>query len=106
VLLKSAIAPVSHQGDVRKHSVIVDVVPVVTRLSGDNQLLEPLHTAATYLSWNHYSKWLSMIWSQGLPIHSMCKHDTMIRIHGPVELDGSAVETVGLLSVSIVSCPR
>jgi hypothetical protein len=81
---------------IRQYSVVVDVIPIVTRLSRDNQLLQPLDTATTDLPRYHSSQRFAMVRSQHLAVHLVCQHDATVRVHNPVELHRSTIVTVGL----------
>src|SRR6266480_4311444 len=78
----------------RKHSVVVDVIPIVTRPVSDNKLFEPLNTPAADLARYHGPQRLTMVRSQHLSVHLMGQHEPSIWIHNPTELDRSAIITI------------
>lgn len=81
---------------IRQNAIIINVVPVVAWLGCDDELLQPLDTSSANLTWNDGPKRLAVIWSQHFTIHTMCEHDTPIRIHGPIELHRGAIVTIWL----------
>jgi len=82
--------------NVRQHSVIIDVVPIVTRGVGKGQSLQPLDTPASDLTWYNGSEGAAVIRPESLSIHLMRKHDPPVRVHGPIQFNGCSIVAVRL----------
>jgi hypothetical protein len=80
----------------RKHSVIIDVVPVIAGFIGQNEFCQPFDTSTTDLSWHNGSQGASMVRTKIFAVHFVGKHDASIGIHDPVELDGCSIISVWL----------
>lgn len=69
---------------VRQHSVIMNMVPVITRSVSEDQSLQPLDTPASDLTWHNSSQRTTVVRPKILSIHLVRKHDSSVRVHGPV----------------------
>lgn len=80
----------------RKHSVIVDVIPIITRGVGEYELFQPLDTPSADLTGDDSPQGTAMIRRQGFSVHFVGKHDSFIWIEDPVQLHGCTVKSIGL----------
>lgn len=88
--------PITNRANIRQHSVIINMVPIVTRGVGEDQSLQPLDTPASDLTWYHSSQGTAVVRPEILSVHLVRKHDSSVRVHGPVQLDGCSIVAVRL----------
>lgn len=82
--------------NLRQHSVIVYMIPVVTRGIGQDQSFQPLDASASNLAWHNDPKRTSMVRTQRLSVHFVSEHYSFVGIHCPIQFDGRSIVAIGL----------
>lgn len=82
--------------NLRQHSVIVYMVPVVTRGIGQDQSFKPLDASPSNLAWHNNPKRTSMVWTQRLSVHFVSEHYSFVGVHCPIQFDRGPIVAIRL----------
>lgn len=72
------------------------MIPVIAWCISQDQPFQPLDAATTDLARYNSPQRAAMVRPKRLSVHLMSKHDSPVRVHGPVQLDRCPIVSVGL----------